>query len=184
MTTYPVTELMQRTVRDIMHHRVITVFEDTPLSDAARLLWDERVSGVPVIDRQRRPVGFLSASDIVRFEAFGLRYQPPSSAETVRGLAAADLEALAPGVVRSAARQSAVARDVMTPVTLSVRSCTTVPELARFLVRAGIHHALVVDRGELIGVVSTFDLVEEVAAMAPPEEEPELPLPVATEEEC
>jgi hypothetical protein len=42
----------------------------------------------------------------------------------------------------------------------------------------------VVDRGELMGVVSTFDLVEEVAAMAPPEEEPELALPVATEEEC
>lgn len=172
MSSHGIADLVQRTVGDIMEHRVRTVFADTPLTEVARLLWDERIGGVPVIDSAHRPVGFLSASDLVRFEAFGTRYQPPAEASSGH----------APRIDMQ--HPPAFVRDIMTPVTISVRSTTSVPALARFLVRAGIHHAVVVDAGELKGVVSAFDIVQEVAALAPDEEEPELPLPLADQEEC
>lgn len=178
MSVRTITDLTQRTVGDIMEHRVVTVTADTPLTEVARLLWDERVSGVPVLDATHRPIGFLSASDLVRHEAFGTRYQPPGE----EGRSAAGGAAL--GARVSPSRPTAV-RDIMTPVTISVRSTTSVPALAAFLVRAGIHHALVVDRGELAGVVSAFDIVQEVAGFAPAEEEPELPLPILSDDgEC
>lgn len=67
----------------------------------------------------------------------------------------------------------------MTPATFAVRSTTSVVELARFLVRAGIHRALVIDAGRLTGVVSTFDIVQDLAeqelAVARPNAPPESP---------
>lgn len=178
MSSHTVPDLTQRTVGDIMEHRLITVSVDTPLTEVARLLWDERVGGVPVIDAAHRPIGFLSASDLVRYEALGTRYQPPGE----EGLSAAFRAGLETRVPPSGA---ATVRDIMTPVTISVRSSTSVPALASFLVRAGIHHALVVDRGELVGVVSAFDIVQEVAGSALAEEEPELPLPILNgDDEC
>jgi CBS domain-containing protein len=183
MTIQPFVALAERTVRDIMHHQVVTVLADTPLSEAARTLWDERVSGVPVLDASRRPIGFLSASDVVRYQAFGMRYVPPATTGQVRGLTASELAPLAPGSfsLRHTAGETARVRDVMTPVTISVHTTTSVPALARFLVRAGIHHALVIDDGELVGIVSTYDVVQELAELAPAEEETELPAPFRTD---
>lgn len=140
MTT---TALTGTTVADIMQHRVTTVDADTPLSEVARLLWDEAISGAPVLDEDGNLAGLVSASDIVRFKAYGAGHL---------------------------AGRVATARDVMTPATIHVRSTTSVPELARFLVTAGIHRALVVDHGRLTGIVSAFDIVEAVAAHAGPED--------------
>ena len=57
----------------------------------------------------------------------------------------------------------------MTPAVFSVPSTTTVPELARLLLRGRIHRALVVDDGVLVGIVSAFDVLKAVAEA--PEEE-------------
>jgi CBS domain-containing protein len=48
----------------------------------------------------------------------------------------------------------------------SVPSTASLPELARFLLRGRIHRALVVDAGELVGIVSAFDVLGAVAQMA------------------
>jgi CBS domain-containing protein len=157
-----------RTVADIMQYRVVTVLADTPLSEVARVLWDEQVGGVPVVDESGRPIGFVSASDIVRFKAFGRHYEPPAAAG-LSGLASPEVAPLRHGLHRRRAGGGGdgAARDVMTPATFAVRSAASVVELARFLVRAGIHRALVVDNGRLIGIVSAFDIVQDLAEQPP-----------------
>jgi CBS domain-containing protein len=158
-------DFSRRTVADIMQHRVITVPGDAPLAEVARVLWDEQISGVPVVDEREQPIGFVSASDLVRYKAFGLHYEEPGAAGR-RGLASSDLEYLA-GHLRTqrqpSARRSVTASDIMTPATLTVRSTSSIVDLARFLVRSGVHHALVLDDGRLTGIVSAYDIVEEVA---------------------
>jgi CBS domain-containing protein len=57
-------------------------------------------------------------------------------------------------------------KDIMTAATFSVRPEATVPELARFLLRAGIHRALVFRGSELAGVVTTTDVLRAVAEEA------------------
>jgi CBS domain-containing protein len=171
-----------RTVADIMQHRAITVPADTSLTEVARVLWDEQIGGVPVIDESDRPIGFVSASDLVRFKAFGSHYEPPAAAGT-RGLTAHEvapfrrgLRQRRPGRMGRAA--DSVASDVMTPATFAVRSTTSVVELARFLVRAGVHRALVIDDGRLTGVVSAFDIVQDLAVQEAAVAQPnELPAP-------
>jgi CBS domain-containing protein len=52
-------------VRDVMTRDVITVAEDTPLSEVAALLEDNRIKRVPVL-REGRPVGIVSRANLIR----------------------------------------------------------------------------------------------------------------------
>jgi CBS domain-containing protein len=178
MVDYRHTPLAARTVEDIMQHRVRTVSAETPLSEVARLLWDEQVSGAPVVAEDGSPIGFVSTSDLARFKAFGPKYRPPGSASDVPHVATPEFAALAavaapPAKPHAAPGHEAVVRDVMTPATFSVRPGTSVYALARFLTRAGIHRALVIEDGRLEGIVSAFDIVGELARYAPEDEQPD-----------
>ena len=150
-------------VRDIMQRRISTIHAEAPISEAARVLWDDQVGGAPVVDASGRTIGFISASDVVRYKAYGARYRPPS--EIMGGQALAELELTEPLPPRIAGTEPRV-RDLMTPATLSVRADTSLPELARFLTNARIHRALVTENCHVVGIVSAYDIVQQVAAMA------------------
>jgi CBS domain-containing protein len=145
MTTMPKTDTGQHTVADIMQRRVAIVPADMRLSDAARLLWDEQVSGAAVVTADGRPIGIVSASDLVRVRGYGPRYYPPGGAKA-----------------------GAVDRD------LAYSRCG----------QAGVHRALVLDQGRLLGIVTAFDIVEEVARGAEPVAPDELPFLAARVPEC
>lgn len=54
-------------------------------------------------------------------------------------------------------------QEIMTPATFSVRPEATLPELARFLLRAGIHRALVFEGSQLVGIATSYDVLRAVA---------------------
>ncbi len=58
---------------------------------------------------------------------------------------------------------SATVADVMTPVSFAVNPDMPVPELCAFLVRGRIHRALVVSNDELVGIVTSRDVLKGVA---------------------
>ena len=53
--------------------------------------------------------------------------------------------------------------DIMTPVSFTIDGDATVTELASFLVRGKIHRALVVEGGQLAGIVTAVDVLRVVA---------------------
>jgi CBS domain-containing protein len=55
----------ERSVRDLMTREVITVDEEMPLPDVARLLEQHRIKRVPVL-QEGRVVGIVSRADLVR----------------------------------------------------------------------------------------------------------------------
>jgi acetoin utilization protein AcuB len=55
--------LAKLTVEKMMTREVITVVEDTPLEEAARVMVDNRVGGLPVM-RNKKLVGIISESDL------------------------------------------------------------------------------------------------------------------------
>ena len=65
-------------VEDVMTTDVATVTRDTPLKEAAQMLLDRRISGVPVVDGNA-VVGVFSEADLVRLERgdLGGRQPPP-----------------------------------------------------------------------------------------------------------
>lgn len=52
-------------VREVMSSPVITVTEDTPLEEAARLMADKKIGGLPVV-RDGEVVGIITESDIFK----------------------------------------------------------------------------------------------------------------------
>jgi acetoin utilization protein AcuB len=63
------------TVEQVMSKDVITVTEDTPIEDAARIMADRKVGCLPVV-REREVVGIITETDLFKMllELFGARY--------------------------------------------------------------------------------------------------------------
>lgn len=55
------------TAKDLMHRDLTAVAEDDLVLDAVRILYMQRLSGLPVVMNDWILVGFLSESDILRF---------------------------------------------------------------------------------------------------------------------
>ena len=53
------------TVEDVMTRDVITVSPATPIHEAARLMVEHRISGLPVIDAEGHLVGIISDGDLI-----------------------------------------------------------------------------------------------------------------------
>ena len=66
--------LSRLTVRQVMAKELVTVAEDTPLEEAARIMADNRVGGVPVV-RDGQVIGIITETDIFKIllEMFGAR---------------------------------------------------------------------------------------------------------------
>ena len=62
------------TVQKVMAKNVITITENTPIEEAARLMADKHISGLPVV-RGQEVVGMISESDLFKLllEVFGAR---------------------------------------------------------------------------------------------------------------
>jgi CBS domain-containing protein len=54
------------TVDSIMTEDPITVREDSPIADAARLMLDHKIGGIPVMDEDGRLTGIITESDLCR----------------------------------------------------------------------------------------------------------------------
>jgi acetoin utilization protein AcuB len=62
-------------VSDVMTKNVITVNEDTPIEDAARIMVDNKIGGLPVVNEDGVVVGIITETDIFKtfLELIGAR---------------------------------------------------------------------------------------------------------------
>jgi acetoin utilization protein AcuB len=75
LSVWEVTYLMSRLkVEEVMTRKVITVAEDTPVEDAARIMADNKIGGLPVV-RDSVVVGIITETDLFKIflEMLGAR---------------------------------------------------------------------------------------------------------------
>jgi CBS domain-containing protein len=155
------------TVQAIMTKEVHSLALATPMHEALKELFDRDVSGMPVLDEERRPMGVLSSRDVLR----AVRPHDPVHAGDAPTVFYDNLDL---GQVREVLRDidmeaigSTVEGTVEPHMTAHVISCsldTSVREAARIMAGRGIHRLLVVDAaGALAGLVSALDVVTYVA---------------------
>jgi acetoin utilization protein AcuB len=65
--------LSKITVRQLMAKAVITIRPDTPIEEAAHLMMEKRIGGLPVVDDNYHPLGIITETDIFKtfVEMFG-----------------------------------------------------------------------------------------------------------------
>ncbi len=56
----------KKDVSDAMSKRVVVTYPETRLIDAARVMFREGFSKIPVVDEQKRPIGIITNMDILR----------------------------------------------------------------------------------------------------------------------
>jgi CBS domain-containing protein len=143
-------------VKDIMTTDVITITEDTPVEEIAALLLEHRISGVPVVDADRRVIGIVSEGDLMR--------RPENDTERPRSwwlrLMSGNQELIHDYLKTHGLR----AGQVMTRSPLTVTEQTTLGDVAQLLEKKRIKRVPVVRDGKLTGIVSRANLLRGLAS--------------------
>ena len=165
------TQLRSLKARDIMQADVHCFSPGTSIESAVATLDDLHITGAPVVDGSRRLVGVLSASDVTRTEHVdGDRIDVGrgdwSMAETDSDgdTRIPDKDDFSPPAM--GLRSEAGARTVgdwMTVGVVSVGPGDSLREVCRTLLDNEIHRVCVVDDGELVGLITSTDLVRCLA---------------------
>lgn len=142
--------------KDIMTSPVITVGPATPVNEIAALLYERRISALPVVERGRL-VGIVSEADLLHRHELGTDCVARSGSWWLR-LFSADRSI--EEYIKSHARK---ARDVMTREVVSVAPDAAAAEIATLLETRGIKRVPVLEGGRLAGIVSRADLVQALA---------------------
>lgn len=134
--------IVPRRVGELMSRKPIAVSADAPLAEAARLLEEHRIHGLPVVNAMGGVVGVVSQTDMLH-------------ARTTE-----DLWTRWPGLR---------VRHLMTSPALTITADADVAEAARLMEHERVHRLVVVDADGLtpVGIVSTTDLVHAMLEEAP-----------------
>jgi len=140
--------------RDVMTSPVISAPSTRTVAEAAQLMFDHGLGALPVLDASGVVVGMVSDGDL-----FGRRPEDDRREWWLslisRGLKAVDLPELALHRPIS---------EVMSAPVISISSSTTVAVIAEMLQFHRLKRLPVIDRGELVGIVSRTDLIARAAA--------------------
>ena len=145
------------TARDIMSTDIITVTPETEIAQAARLLLDNRINGLPVVDTQGRLVGIVCQSDLIVQQK---RVRVPSLFTFLDGyITLTSTRHFEREVEKIAASQ---VRQAMTPDPASVSPDTAIEDMATLMVEKNYHTLPVVADGRLVGVVGKEDMLRTI----------------------
>lgn len=139
---------------DIMTTDVITVKKETCLKDLARLLYENRINGVPVVDEDGLLIGIICESDLIRkdkklhiptvvaiFDAVLYLESPKRMEKEIQRLNATTVE------------------DLYTKKVITVDEKTPVEELATIMTQQKCYTIPVMDGKRLVGIIGKADLI-------------------------
>lgn len=135
-------------VKELMTSDVVSVTEETPLKEAARLMTGRGISGLPVVDDEGRVIGMLSEADFVERSSAGER----------AGLVGMLFD-------RSSRRLKADSvGGAMSRNVIAIAPDATHRQAARVMERKNVKRLPVIDDdGHLLGIVSRSDVLSVFA---------------------
>ena len=145
-------------VEEVMTRDVITTSPGTPIHEAARLMVNHTMSGLPVVDDAGTLVGVISEGDLI------LRQRQRDRQPWWRTFFQ-DGERLAREYQKAA---GTTVGEVMTPAVISVSPDLPIESAAVILDRHRIRRLPVVADGQLVGIVSRGDLVKALSTAPAP----------------
>ncbi|KOU36243.1 CBS domain-containing protein [Streptomyces sp. WM6378] len=136
-----------RTVDELMTRNVVRARRDTPFKEIVKLLADNDVTAVPVVDELDRPMGVVSEADLLR--------KSSTQADSTGRTPIPHLEAW-----ERAKAEGATAEELMSAPAVCARPEWTVAEAARLMAVQNVKRLPVVDEADrLQGIVSRGDLL-------------------------
>jgi len=144
--------------QDVMTKAVKTVGPKTEIDQVARVLMENNVSAVPVVDGEKQVLGIVSEGDLIH------RLRDDDSRSRSWWLTfMADRSDDAAEFVKTHGR---LAENVMTKRVISIAEETPIAEIARLLEKNHIKRVPVISDGKLVGIVSRANLLHALATQS------------------
>ncbi len=147
------------TAKDIMTRDVTTVKSDTSIEELSKSLTDNRISGVPVVSDDGKLVGIVTEKDLIRqisrlhiptffriFDAIITFEKPGEILDEMKRMAATTVN------------------DICTRDVVTIRSETTISEIATIMTDKNVHLLPVVDAGSIVGIIGKVDMVRALSS--------------------
>jgi CBS domain-containing protein len=145
--------------RDVMTTEVVKVPADLTVAELADVFMENEISGAPVVDEDGALVGVVSVFDLARQSSgeAGVVTEQGNPEFYVRGWE----EQYTVEEFRKLRVQEGhlTVRDVMTPAAFTVEEDDPISDVARTLVDGHIHRVLVTRGHEVVGIISSLDLL-------------------------
>ena len=140
--------------KDIMTKEVITVYPETEIVQAANLMLEKHLSGLPVVDREGHLKGIICQSDLmaqqrkIPLPSFFILLDSPIPLNSSQQ-------------IESEIKKMAAIKvsDAMTPNPVTVDPDAGVEEIATLMVKHNIHTVPVLERGWLVGIIGKEDIL-------------------------
>jgi CBS domain-containing protein len=145
-------------VRDIMQTEVVTVGPGITVRELADVLAKHKISGVPVVDEQRRVLGMVSEADIILQDA-DLHF--PYYVQFLDSVIY--LQSLGKFEERFRKTFGSKVAQVMSEEVVEIPPEASVRDAATLMADRKINRLPVVDNGTLVGIVTRGDIVRAIA---------------------
>jgi CBS domain-containing protein len=145
------------TARDIMTKDVITVYPDTEIAQAALLLLEKHINGLPVVDRDGSLKGIICQSDLMAQQE---KIPLPSFFVLLDGI----IPLSSPKQIEKEIQKMAAitVAEAMTTNLVTVDVQTGLEDIATLMVKNNIHTLPVLENGLLAGIIGMEDILRTI----------------------
>ncbi|MEG6615007.1 CBS domain-containing protein [Peptococcaceae bacterium 1198_IL3148] len=144
--------------KDIMTTEVITVTEDTAIEQIAKILSENRISGVPVVNGEGKIKGIVTEGDLLHKIS---NPRVPGFVGLLGGIIYFNsLDEYKDDLKKLAAMK---AEEIMTTDITTVSADANVEDMATLMVERGIKRLPVVEKDKVIGIISRADIIRTMA---------------------
>ncbi len=144
--------------KELMTPEVITVTEDTPVSEAGRLMTEKHISGLPVLNPRQELVGIVCESDIIDQSK---QLHLPTVLNLMGNIVFLESGRKLEKELKKMA--GLVCRDIMSSPVQTVTPETPMEEIATLMAEQHVHSIPVVEGKTLKGIIGKKDLVRALA---------------------
>ena len=142
------------TVRDIMTTDLITVAPNMDIVTAAKILLDNRINGVPVVDESGHLLGILCQSDLIA-------QQKKLPIPTLFTFLDSVIQLTSSKKIQKQVQKIAALKvsDAMTPEPVVVQPDTKIETVAALMVDSNFHTLPVIEGSRLVGIIGKEDVL-------------------------
>jgi CBS domain-containing protein len=144
--------------KELMTPEVITVTEDTPVSEAARVMTEKHISGLPVLNPRQELVGIVCESDIIDQSK---QLHLPTVLNLMGNIVFLESSRKLEKELKKMA--GLLCRDIMSAPVLTVAPDTPMEQIATLMAERHVHSIPVVEGKTVKGIIGKKDLVRALA---------------------
>ena len=147
-----------QTAKDIMCKTVITVEKDTPISELSDLFIEYNISGIPVLNDEKKVIGIVTQSDLIEQNK---NLHIPTVITLFDAVLFLESEKKFESDVKKLTGNKV--GDIYSPDAVTVSVDTEINEIATIMAEKDVHTLPVMDGEKLVGVIGKLDLIRGMA---------------------